>query len=45
MVADYHGQVWNAAQFIELAVNKATVHRYLDLMAGVCSCSAAAAMV
>src|SRR5258708_3215776 len=36
MVADYHGQIWNAAELARaLAVNEATVRRYLDLMAGV----------
>src|SRR5258708_167869 len=36
MVAHYHGQIWNAAELARaLAVNEATVRRYLDLMAGV----------
>ncbi|MFY9825889.1 MAG: ATP-binding protein [Thermoanaerobaculia bacterium] len=35
MVAHYHGQTWNAAEFARaLAVNEATVRRYLDLMTG-----------
>ena len=36
MVAHYHGQIWNAAELARaLAVNEATVRRYLDLMTGV----------
>jgi hypothetical protein len=36
MVAHYHGQIWNAAELARaLAVNEATVRRYLDLMADV----------
>ena len=36
MVAHYHGQTWNAAELARaLAVNEATVRRYLDLMTGV----------
>ncbi len=35
MVAHYHGQTWNAAELARaLAVNEATVRRYLDLMTG-----------
>ena len=33
MVAHYHGQIWNAAELARaLAVNQATVRRYLDIM-------------
>jgi uncharacterized protein len=36
MVAHYHGQIWNSAELARaLAVNEATVRRYLDLMADV----------
>ena len=36
MVAHYHGQTWNAAELARaLAINEATVRRYLDLMTGV----------
>jgi uncharacterized protein len=36
MVAHYHGQIWNAAEFARaLAVNESTVRRYLDLLSGV----------
>jgi len=36
MVAHYHGQIWNGSELARaLAVNEATVRRYLDLMAGV----------
>lgn len=36
MVAHYHGQTWNAAELARaLAVNEATVRRYLDLLTGV----------
>ena len=36
MVAHYHGQTWNAAEFARaLAVNESTVRRYLDLLSGV----------
>ncbi len=36
MLAHYHGQVWNAAEFARaLAVSEPTVRRYLDLMSGV----------
>lgn len=36
MVAHYHSQIWNAAELARaLAVNEATVRRYLDLMSGV----------
>ncbi len=36
MVAHYHGQVWNSAEFARaLAVSEPTVRRYLDLMTGV----------
>jgi predicted AAA+ superfamily ATPase len=36
MVAHYHGQIWNAAELARaLAINEATVRRYLDLMTGV----------
>jgi uncharacterized protein len=36
MVAHYHGQTWNAAEFARaLAINESTVRRYLDLMTGV----------
>jgi uncharacterized protein len=36
MVAHYHGQTWNAAELARaLAVNEATIRRYLDLMTGV----------
>ena len=36
MVAHYHGQIWNAAEFGRaLAVNESTVRRYLDLLSGV----------
>src|SRR5271165_5899024 len=36
MVAHYHGQIWNSAELARaLAVNEATVRRYLDLMTGV----------
>src|SRR5271167_2831430 len=36
MLAHYHGQIWNAAELARaLAVNEATVRRYLDLLTGV----------
>ena len=36
MVAHYHGQIWNSAELARaLAINEATVRRYLDLMTGV----------
>jgi uncharacterized protein len=36
MLAHYHGQTWNAAELARaLAVNEATVRRYLDLMSDV----------
>ena len=36
MVAHYHGQTWNSAELARaLAINEATVRRYLDLMTGV----------
>ncbi len=36
MMAHYHGQTWNAAEFARaLAVNESTVRRYLDLLTGV----------
>ena len=36
MVAHYHGQIWNAAEFARaLAVNESTVRRYLDLLSRV----------
>ncbi len=36
MIAHYHGQIWNAAELARaLAINEATVRRYLDLMTGV----------
>ena len=36
MIAHYHGQIWNAAEFARaLAVNESTVRRYLDLLSGV----------
>ena len=36
MVAHYHGQIWNSAELARaLAINEATVRRYLDLLAGV----------
>ncbi len=36
MLAHYHGQIWNAAELARaLAINEATVRRYLDLMTGV----------
>lgn len=36
MLAHYHGQTWNGAELARsLAVNEATVRRYLDLMTGV----------
>jgi uncharacterized protein len=36
MVAHYHGQIWNSAELARaLAVNEATVRRYLDLLADV----------
>jgi len=36
MLAHYHGQTWNAAELARaLAVNEATVRRYLDLLTGV----------
>jgi len=36
MLAHYHGQIWNAAELARaLAVNEATVCRYLDLLTGV----------
>ena len=35
MVAHYHGQVWNAAQFARsLATSENTARRYLDILAG-----------
>ncbi|MCP4212883.1 MAG: ATP-binding protein [Halieaceae bacterium] len=35
MVAHYHGQVWNAAQFARsLGASEATARRYLDILAG-----------
>lgn len=36
MVAHYHGQIWNGSELARaLAINEATVRRYLDLMTGV----------
>ena len=36
MLAHYHGQIWNAAEFARaLALNESTVRRYLDLLTGV----------
>jgi len=36
MIAHYHGQIWNAAEFARaMAINESTVRRYLDLMTGV----------
>ena len=36
MLAHYHGQIWNAAELARaMAVNEATVRRYLDLLTGV----------
>ncbi len=36
MVAHYHGQIWNAAEFARaLAVNESTVRQYFDLLSGV----------
>ncbi len=36
MVAHYHGQIWNSAEFARaLAISEPTVRRYLDLMADV----------
>lgn len=36
MIAHYHGQVWNGAEFSRaLAVSQPTVRRYLDLLSGV----------
>ncbi len=36
MIAHYHAQIWNAAEFARsLAVNESTVRRYLDLITGV----------
>lgn len=36
MIAHYHAQTWNAAEFARaLAVSEPTVRRYLDLLAGV----------
>jgi len=35
MVAHYHGQVWNAAQFARsIGTSEATARRYLDILAG-----------
>ena len=35
MVADYHGQIWNAAQFARsLGTSEVTTRRYLDILAG-----------
>lgn len=35
MIAHYHGQVWNAAEFARaLGANEATARRYLDILAG-----------
>src|SRR5262245_65556927 len=35
MVAHYHGQVWNAAQFASsLGASETTARRYLDILAG-----------
>lgn len=35
MIAHYHGQVWNAAQFARsLGTSEATARRYLDILAG-----------
>lgn len=35
MIAHYHGQVWNAAEFARsLGASEATARRYLDLLAG-----------
>lgn len=36
MLAHYHGQIWNAAEFARaLGIGETTARRYLDLMAGV----------
>lgn len=36
MIAHYHGQIWNSAEFARaLAIGESTVRRYLDLMSGV----------
>ncbi len=36
MLAHYHGQIWNAAEFARsLGVNESTARRYLDALAGV----------
>jgi len=35
MVAHYHGQVWNAAEFARsLGASEHTARRYLDILAG-----------
>jgi uncharacterized protein len=35
MIAHYHGQVWNAAQFARsLGTSEINAHRYLDILAG-----------
>ena len=37
MVAHYHGQVWNAAEFARsIGSNQATARRYLDILGGAC---------